>query len=87
MSSARSLGSPGLMNRLSTALREYGALQGLPYYDQVLLMNILGARSARIPSLDEDDVKDAIKAFECNEPQARAILGAMSVEGFALIQG
>lgn len=87
MSRSRFAFTAKLMDRLSTALREYGALQGLPYYDQALLMNILGARSARIPSLDEDDVDDAMKAFGCNPPQARAILGAMSVEGFALIQG
>lgn len=76
-----------LIGRLSTALREYGALQGLPWYDSVLLSNILGARSAKMPRLDEEDIGDAKRAFDTNEPQARAILGAMSIDGFALIQG
>ena len=73
--------------RLSTALREYGALQGLPWYDPILLSNILGARSAKMPRLDEEDIRDAQRSFDTNEPQARAILGAMSIEGLALIQG
>ena len=40
-----------------------------------------------MPRLSENDIDDARRAFDVNEPQARAILGAMSVEGFALIQG
>ena len=74
-------------SRLSTAQREFGALQGLPYYEPALLQNLLSARSARIPRLSEDDVEDIQQAFDTNEPQAKAILGAMSVDGFALIQG
>lgn len=73
--------------RLNTALREFGALQGLPYYEGPLLADILAARSANMPRCTEDEVEDAKKSFNVNEPQAKAILGAMSVKGFALIQG
>lgn len=76
-----------LTGRLSTALREYGALEGLPFYDAPILRDILGARSAKMPRLSFDEIQDARKVFDLNEPQARAVLGAMEVEGFALIQG
>ncbi|ORY29551.1 SEN1 N terminal-domain-containing protein [Naematelia encephala] len=72
---------------LSTALREFGALRGLPYYEGPLLHNILAARSARMPHLTPYEITEAQRAYSVNEPQATAILGAMSVEGFALIQG
>lgn len=72
---------------LSTALREYAALRGLPYYEPSILSDVLGARSAAMPSLDSSDVTDAMNKFQLNEPQAKAVLGAMKVKGFALIQG
>ncbi|WRT65451.1 uncharacterized protein IL334_002394 [Kwoniella shivajii] len=72
---------------LSTAIREFAALKGLPYYEPTLLQDALTGRSATMPKLALDDIEDAIKSYEVNEPQAKAILGAMHVKGFALIQG
>lgn len=72
---------------LSTALREFGALQGLPYYESRILQDVLAARSATMPYLSESTVRDAMDKYELNEPQARAVLGSLVVEGFALIQG
>ncbi|WVF66821.1 hypothetical protein IAT40_001563 [Kwoniella sp. CBS 6097] len=72
---------------LSTAIREFAALKGLPYYEPSLLQDILAGRSAMMPRLALDDIEDAIKSFDVNEPQAKAILGSMHVKGFALIQG
>jgi senataxin len=40
-----------------------------------------------MPILSSREVEDAMDSFDTNEPQAKAILGAMSVDGFALIQG
>ncbi len=73
--------------RLSTAFREFAALRGLPFYEHEMLADILAARSAVMPRISEQAVDNAKKAFDVNEPQARAILGAMDVRGFALIQG
>lgn len=73
--------------RLSTAVREYGALRGLPYYEPELLSDILAGRATRMPHLTTGAVESAMEAYAVNEPQAKAILGAMSIKGFALIQG
>lgn len=73
--------------RLSTALREFAALRGLPYYEPEILRDILAGRSAQLPRLSESDIRKAMTAYEVNEPQAKAILGSTSVDGFALIQG
>ncbi|BEI80229.1 hypothetical protein CcaverHIS002_0107580 [Cutaneotrichosporon cavernicola] len=72
---------------LGTAMREFGALRGLPYYEPGILRDILGARSAVTPDVSEGDIEDAMGKFQVNEPQAKAILGAFAVQGFALIQG
>ncbi|WVW79753.1 hypothetical protein I302_101723 [Kwoniella bestiolae CBS 10118] len=72
---------------LSTAVREFAALKGLPYYDASLLQDALAGRSAPMPKLALDDIEDAMKSYDVNEPQAKAILGASHVKGFALIQG
>ncbi|WWC59973.1 uncharacterized protein I303_102536 [Kwoniella dejecticola CBS 10117] len=72
---------------LSTAIREFAALKGLPYYESALLQDALAGRSAPMPRLALDDIEDAMKSYDVNEPQARAILGATHVKGFALIQG
>lgn len=74
-------------NRLSTAIREFGALKGLPYYEPELLSDILASRAARMPTLTPNAIDDAMEAYSVNEPQAKAILGAMGSRGFALIQG
>ncbi|KAK8861338.1 hypothetical protein IAR55_002157 [Kwoniella newhampshirensis] len=72
---------------LSTAIREFAALKGLPYYEPSLLRDVLTGRSAVMPQLALNDIEEAIKSYQVNEPQAKAILGAMHVNGFALIQG
>lgn len=68
-------------------MREFAALSGLPFYEPDLLGNILKGRSAALPRLQDTAVIQAMGVYEVNEPQARAILGAISIEGFALIQG
>ncbi|WVQ62978.1 uncharacterized protein L199_001127 [Kwoniella botswanensis] len=72
---------------LSTAVREFAALKGFPFYDSSLLQDALAGRTAPMPKLALDDIEDAMKSYDVNEPQARAILGASHVKGFALIQG
>ena len=52
-----------------------------------MLGNILAARSAMMPRLSDHAIDEAKRAYDVNEPQARAILGAMDVNGFVLIQG
>ncbi len=74
-------------SRLSTAVREYAALRGLPWYEPGVLNDILNARSAPMPTLSDHQVQLAMKNYQVNEPQAKAILGAMTSKGFALIQG
>lgn len=68
-------------------MREFGALRGMPYYEPGIVGDILAARSAPTPTISEADIEDAMNSFQVNEPQARAILGAFAVKGFALIQG
>jgi senataxin len=60
---------------------------GLPYYESAILSDILAGRSANMPRLADWEVEEAKESYDVNEPQARAILGAMGVQGFALIQG
>ena len=72
---------------LSTASREFAALKGLPYYDSRLLADALAGRSAELPKINSDIVEQIQKDYQLNEPQARAILGALRARGFALIQG
>ena len=40
-----------------------------------------------MPRLSDVAVEEAKRAYDVNEPQAKAILGAMQAHGFALIQG
>lgn len=69
----------------STIFREYAALQALPYYD--MLDDIMNPRPARLPTFPDDRVTQAMSAYQVNEPQAVAILGALQTDGFSLIQG
>lgn len=68
--------------------REWASLKGMPYYDSILPA-VLRAQSHPIVDVSRHDVKDAMDAYAVNEPQARAILGAMNpnATGFVLIQG
>lgn len=70
---------------LSTLHREYGALLALQYYD--LVSTILDARLSLSSKVDPREISQTMETYGVNEPQAAAILGALSTEGFALIQG
>lgn len=72
---------------LTTAIREYSALAGLPYYEPELLESILSAKPTPLPPVADTIVQSAMKIYNVNEPQARAIMGAMQAQGFVLIQG
>jgi senataxin len=72
---------------LSTALREFGALRGLPYYEPEMLRDILGGRSAHLPMMNDGEVQRTMSTYDVNEPQAKAIIGSTRIDGFALIQG
>ncbi|KAG2155818.1 SEN1 N terminal-domain-containing protein [Suillus bovinus] len=70
---------------LSTLHREYGALVALPHYD--LFQMILTPKLPVMPPLEQREVQDTMSAYNVNEPQARAIIGSLKIDGFALIQG
>lgn len=72
---------------LSTAIREFSALKGMPYYEPDILDAILEAKPRDLPEVTDVTAQKAMDRYNVNEPQARAIIGAMRVEGFALIQG
>lgn len=65
--------------------REYAALLGLQYYD--MCDEIIHARAQPLVVAAEGDVSKAMSDYGVNEPQARAIIGAVHNEGFSLIQG
>ena len=68
--------------------REYGGLQGMPYFDH-MLPAILQSSSSPLVEPSGRSLDDAMHAYQVNRPQAKAILGAMSpnASGFVLIQG
>ncbi|ODO09298.1 hypothetical protein I350_02898 [Cryptococcus amylolentus CBS 6273] len=72
---------------LGTAIREFGALKGLPWYESTLLTEAMAGRSARLPQPSSNDIEDAMQSFGLNQPQARAVVSSMQGKGFALIQG
>ncbi|KAM0752744.1 hypothetical protein T439DRAFT_286412 [Meredithblackwellia eburnea MCA 4105] len=84
---------PGLVARTrweivklyTTIHREYSALQGLRYLE--LCPQILRPRPPPRLELDPRTIARAVKAYQVNEPQARAILGSLTTPGFSLIQG
>ena len=40
-----------------------------------------------MPKVYPDDIREAQHTYDLNEPQAKAVLGTLDVNGFALIQG
>jgi len=70
---------------LSTLHREYGALMALPNYDCADF--ILKPQLPKPPHLDHKEIEVAMAKYNVNEPQARAIIGALRTDGFTLIQG
>jgi len=65
--------------------REYGALKGLPYYD--LCDQIIKGKPHSLMEIPMSKVHGTMKVYKVNEPQARAIIGAVQNDGFSLIQG
>lgn len=65
--------------------REYGALQGLQYYD--LCMQILKAMPSPRIHLSDREIQSAQDVWNVNRAQSEAINAAMQNEGFSLIQG
>lgn len=65
--------------------REYGALQGLQYYD--LCMQILKAMPSPRIHLSDREIQNAQDIWNVNRAQSEAINAAMQNEGFSLIQG
>ncbi|TCD66618.1 DEAD-box type RNA helicase [Steccherinum ochraceum] len=70
---------------LTTLHREYAALLGLPYYD--LFDFIMRPDLAQPSRISSDELERTMSTYKLNEPQAKAILSSMNVEGFSLIQG
>ncbi len=70
---------------LSTLHREYGALMALPNYDCADF--ILKPQLPKPPHLDHKEIEVAMAKYNVNEPQARAIIGALRTDGLTLIQG
>jgi len=65
--------------------REYGALQGLQYYD--LCTQITKAAPSRKIKFSEKQIASAQDVWNANRAQAEAINAALENEGFSLIQG
>ena len=57
----------------------------LPFYDA--FQTVMQPRISAMPHLDGRDIDQAMSIYRVNEPQARAILSSLQVEGFGLIQG
>ncbi|OCH91849.1 hypothetical protein OBBRIDRAFT_886653 [Obba rivulosa] len=70
---------------LTTLHREYAALMALPHYD--FFESIIRAQVSKPTGLDPKEVRRTMETYTVNEPQARAILNAFSVQGFTLVQG
>lgn len=77
--------------------REFAGLRGLPYFDTLLSNNpndtllsaVLQGKSDPPLQFSEGQVKDTMRIYAVNEPQAKAVLAAMDprASGFVLIQG
>lgn len=65
--------------------REYGALQGLQYYD--LCSQICKAKPSQKISYSEKAIERAMDNWTVNRAQSEAINAALENEGFSLIQG
>lgn len=70
---------------LTTLRREYAALCSVP--DLAMVQDVLHARVAPLPDVSVADQTKAMRMYELNEPQARAVVATMRTPGFSLIQG
>lgn len=57
----------------------------LLHYD--LFQMILTPKLSALPPLEQREVQHTMSVYNVNEPQARAIMSSLQVDGFALIQG
>ncbi|KAI8140246.1 hypothetical protein BJV82DRAFT_563071 [Fennellomyces sp. T-0311] len=74
------------LTSITTAQREYAALQGLEHYD--LAKDVLHPAPCPMPMISDQAIHKCIDKYGVNEPQAQAILGALyKKQGFTLIQG
>lgn len=70
---------------LNTLHREFSALVGLGFCD---INNLIYQPSLSDPAtVSAREIQDAMRNYQVNEPQAKAILSSMSTKGFSLIQG
>ncbi|SCZ89810.1 BZ3500_MvSof-1268-A1-R1_Chr1-3g01592 [Microbotryum saponariae] len=74
-----------VVHSLSTIHREYAALQSIRYLD--LFREIISPRAPPPVPYDSRNLSRMISAYQVNEPQAKAIQGALQTSGFSLIQG
>ncbi|PVH99244.1 tRNA-splicing endonuclease-like protein [Periconia macrospinosa] len=65
--------------------REYGALEGLQYYD--LCDEIVNAKPSPLLTYKEKDIDPLIKNYSLNQAQAKAVKSAIDNDAFTLIQG
>lgn len=74
-----------MISSLSTLHREYAALVSLEYYDR--LDFILNPKLSSPVKPASEEIDQAKRAYQVNEPQAKAIISALRRDGFSLIQG
>ena len=65
--------------------REYGALQGLKYYD--LCDEIVKARASPLLKYTDKQIEPLIAVYKVNAAQAKAVKSAIDNDAFTLIQG
>ncbi|CAI6264635.1 unnamed protein product [Periconia digitata] len=65
--------------------REYGALEGLQYYD--LCDEIINAKPSPLLTYKEKDTDPLIRNYNLNQAQAKAVKSAVDNDAFTLIQG
>ncbi|CAB03612.1 Helicase sen1 [Schizosaccharomyces pombe] len=74
------------LTNLATFTRQYAGIRGLPYFH--LADDIIRARPCSQPvKHSSSEIKAAMKRYQVNEPQAKAIMCALDNNGFTLIQG
>ncbi|KAK4986551.1 DEAD-box type RNA helicase [Elasticomyces elasticus] len=65
--------------------REFGALQGLQYFD--LLDEIIRARPSNLLNYSEKQLQPVMATYSVNKAQAKAVKSAIDNDAFTLIQG
>lgn len=73
------------ITNMTTIEREYASLESLQYYD--LAPEILDAKPSPMLTFSEEAVDKAMKNYQLNQGQAKAILHAKENDAFTLVQG